>query len=175
MSPSAESNVPAAALQRQAELLQEGEQIIFAMKPSSWFVLIVSWPVLMFLLLVAAVTFAAEGLIVDLQRQTVMLLCLAGVCIRVMVGCFQWVSHLYVLTNLRVLHVRGLTRTDVLESPLKSLREVPLSCTFLERCFGLASLQFLTANSDRPPIVWTNLARPLEVQKAVQEAIKKAR
>jgi hypothetical protein len=176
MTPSAESNAPAVELTVHPDLLQDGEEVILAVKPSGWFVVLVSWPVLAGCAVVAVgVYVATEVFRSDLPRQTVLLICLAVACVRIMLGCFQWMGCVYVLTNLRVLRIRGVLRADVFECPLKRVRETLLSSMFLERVMGLGSLFFILAGTDAPQVGWNHLSRPEEIQQTVIEAIRRAR
>jgi len=177
MSPSAEHNAaPAVDLPLHEELLQDGEEVILAIKPSGWFVLLVSWPVVVVAALVAAGVYVAVELFrASLPQQTVLLVCLVVAFLRVAVACFQWLGHLYLLTNLRVLRLRGVFRSDVFDCPLKRIRQTVLSATFLERLLGLGSLFFTTAESDAPAAAWNCLSHPEEVRQTVEQAIRRAR
>jgi len=105
----------------------------------------------------------------------VLLICLVVVFVRVGVACFQWLGQLYVLTNLRVLRLRGVLHSEMFECPLKRIRQAVLSATFLERSLGLGSLFFTPAESDLPRAAWSCLSHPEEVRQTVEQAIRRAR
>jgi len=177
MTPSAEpANPPAeASAAVPSKLLEAGEVVLLAIKPSGWFVLVSSWPVLAVAILVTAGMYAGRGVFdVAVSGRTVSLFCLATVCLRVIITSFQWLGRLYVLTNLRVLQVRGVIRVDVFACRLKDLRGVFLSQSPLERLVGIGSLFFQASRSDASEAGWVNIARPAEVQRIVNEAIRRA-
>lgn len=178
MTPSAEpANPPAeASVAVPSKLLEAGEVVLLAIKPSSWYVLVSSWPVFAVAILVAAGMYAGRGVFdVAVSGRTVSLFCLATACLRVIIASFQWLGRLYVLTNLRVLQVRGVMRVEVFACRLKDLRGVFLSQSLLERLVGIGSLFFQASRSDASEADWVNIARHTEVQRIVNEAIRRAR
>ena len=171
MTPSADSanaiDVPEAVCET---LLQDGEEIILAVKPSGWYVLLASWPVLV---AAVAVAVASEAMGFSGPLQAVPLVCAAAACLRVVVACCQWMGILYVLTNKRVMRVRGLLRADACWCELARIEEVLVSAGPLEGLLGLASLLFRQAGDGCSQACWTNVARPADVQEAVQSAIRR--
>ena len=180
MSPMADgANLPAAAADAQAaqaqQLLGSGEVVILALRPSGWFILIVSFPVLLLSGLLLAGALVTEGLLgVPISRDVAVSFCLLVAGCRLAVALAQWTSRLYVLTNLRVLRVRGLLRVDVFQLPLKKIAQAQLLVTILERPLGLGSLFFQTVEGHHEGD-WICLARPGEVQQIVQDAIRRSR
>ena len=160
-----------------AAVLQDGEAVILAVKPSRWYVLLVSWPVLTLAAVVVAATFVAGRLLnVATDERLMTLLCSAVACARVTLGCFQWQGRLYILTDRRVIRIRGIVREDIFQRPLKRLARMDLAATPPERLLCIASLVF---EFDKPPadgdVHWTHLSSPQEVHRAVQEAWNRAR
>jgi len=178
MSPSAEPAIPA-TLEAcvPIERLEDGEVIILAVKPSRWFVLLVSWPWIAVVAVAAVSAFLADrfgGAAINLRM--VGLICSAVACVRVTVACFQWHAHLYVLTSRRVMRFRGLLREDFHQCPLNALAEVHMTATVPERLVASGSLWF-RRRDDRPGPAgcWVHLAQPRDVQRAVEEALRRAR
>ncbi len=180
MSPMADgANLPAAAADAKAvqaeQLLGSGEVVILALRPSGWFILFVSFPVLLVFSLLLAAALITEGLPgVPVSRDVAISICLLAAGLRLAVALAQWTSRLYVLTNLRVLRVRGLVRVDVFQLPLKKIAQAQVLVTMLDRPLGLGSLFFQTVEG-RHEGDWICLSRPLEVQQIVQDAIRRAR
>ena len=176
MSPSAEpaASVGAEALVPQ-RVLQDGEVVILAVKPSPWFVLEVSWPVVVIAALAAAAVLLGLRIFGSVvSRQTVLGICVTIGCVRLFVGCFQWMARLYVLTNHRVIRIRGVVRENVFSCPLKRLRKACLSTTLFERMVGVGSLLLMTVESEYPAAEWSCVARPAEVERVVNKAIRRA-
>lgn len=175
--------VPPAGLAASAEAiraathLEDGELILLAVKPSRWFVLVTSWPVV---LLAAAVAVGAYGLagMVTCQINTRLmgLVCTAVACTRVTFACLQWMGRQYILTNRRVIRLRGAFHEDMAQCRLKDLVNIHLSFSPSEHLLGIGSLLF--ERTDQRPagdIHWIFLADPREVHRAVCEAWNRAR
>ena len=179
MSPSAEpANATAeASVVVPAELLEDGEIVLLAVKPSGWFVLLVSAPVLAVVgVLAAGVVFSEPILHAGGRPRDAVLLALTAVAfLRVLVACCQWIGRLYVLTNRRMLRIRGIVRADVLAFLLKDVRGVLPTAGLLERPLGLGSLYFEIDGQAGGDAAWVNLSRPADVLETVSEAIRRAR
>lgn len=168
---------PAIAMDLAAERqLQDGEAIILAVKPSRWFVLLASWPVVLLALMVAGATWAAgEFYGAKEDPRLVVLVCSGVACTRVTIACFQWHARLYILTDRRVLRIRGILREDVYQCPLKDIRDLRLVVTLPERPLGVGTLLFQRDKPDNNEGDWFHLARPAEVERAVREALSRTR
>lgn len=159
-----------------ADLLQDGEVIILAIRPSGWFVLLISWPVLAAAACVAAIGYlAGRHLPAAVPQKTVLMVCLLIGVARLLAAGFQWASRLYVLTNRRVLRMRGGPRADMVQLALRDVVETRLSAWRAERLFGVATLVFELADGPAPGAWWVHIGRPSEVKRIVDDAIRQAR
>ena len=104
-----------------AHLLDRDEIVILAVKPSLWFVLFVSarWLALAGVVIVLAALFDQPFM---LDTLTLVEGALALAAARVGIALLQWASRLYVLTNRRVIRVRGILRVDVFECQLSRIQ-----------------------------------------------------
>ncbi len=172
--PTRQADVQAVELEK---LLQEGESIILAIKPSSWFVLLVSLPVLLITVglgtgaYLADKAFGYEAIPLRLLGLGLSFICLA----RIMVASFQWLGRLYVLTNRRALLIRGIMKFDVAQCPLADISETILTATNAERFLAVASLFFRPNEKTRQPIIWLSLSEPEKFQQAADQAIRQAK
>ena len=186
------SATPAAAAEAvvAADLLEDGEVVILAIKPSRWFALLPMLPVALGAATVAAVMCAADhaaGL--PTAAALTYLLCIAAVGGRLLAGCLQWRSRLYVLTNRRALRVAGtafgaarpfprgpgLPHANVTACLLRDVRAVTRSAHRLDRALGLANLLFETVDTPAGDVHWTYVADSPEVREAVEKAVRQAR
>ena len=177
MSPSAEptSQAEAPAHLVPANLLGDDEIIILALKPSGWFVLTASLPVL-----AAAGVVAVAGYLLGRYRpyaaeQAVLPLCAAVALGRLVVACWQWVGRTYVLTNLRVISVRGLLRVEVAAAALGQVARAEAVPSLAERLVGIGSIYCLPGDQAAQAVSWNAVARPQEVLEIVSEAVRRAR
>lgn len=179
MSPLAEPAGLAASAEalRVAACLEDGEIVILAVKPSRWFVLMVTCPAILLAAAVLAGVCVLAGLVSwETNTRLVGLVCTTVVCTRLILACFQWQGRLYILTNRRVMRLRGGFREDLTQCRLRDILSVELSVSSPEHLLGLGSLLF--GRTDRRPagdIHWVLLADPKETQRLVCEAWNRAR
>jgi hypothetical protein len=158
------------------KLLDEGEVVILAIKPSVWYVLLNSFPAVAAASAIALAGYAAGSVFdIDLAPKVVLLLCAAMALAKVLVSCVQWAGRLYVLTNVRIMRVRGVLRLDVFQCPLKGIKELNLSASVPERMLSVGSLWFHVEGSQAEETAWLHIAQPHEVHEIVSDAIKRAR
>ncbi len=154
--------------------LDGGEVVILAIKPSAWFVLYDAawWLVLAFFVagtsgwVSNAVSWASAALLIKLA--------LVGATLRLGVAVLRWVSRFYVLTNRRVMRIRGVWKVDVFACSLLNVRTTKLTAQPHERLVGLGTLRF---NVDPPSDAdgsWYSLRHPEDVHAEVRRAIKRA-
>jgi len=178
MTPMADSASPAVSLEVAAaeELLDGGELILLALRPSPWFVLLTCWPVLAVAGVISGVTvLASEMLGVSLPGRNVTFVCGAVASIRVAFACGEWVSRLYILTSRRVLSVQGVRRARIEDCPLQKIVEVSDISSAVEKLLGVGSLVFLDGEGKALGPIWSCLARPEEARQAVKSAIRRGR
>ena len=157
-----------------ANLLAGDEIIILMTKPSGWFIWLVSGPVAATAALVAAVAIAAAAYGQSVPLEVIETLCAAAVLLRLLGAWWQWLGRTYVLTNRRIITVRGLMRVSVAEAPLAAVAKVELSATLGERAVGAASLYCTGASGPPARVVWNTLNRPQEVIEIVNKAVRQA-
>lgn len=177
MTPSAEPTPTAAAQSlAPAGVLEDGEIVLLAIKPSAWFVPLISWPVLLAAGVVAAgVQFLSGVLGSPAWRHTLLTACATATVLRLVIAAVQWTGRLYMLTNRRVLTIRGVVRPVIAGCRLKQISSVLPAAILLERGLGLGSLLFDLAGGDGAELNWLHVNRPAEVLRTVQEAIGRAR
>jgi hypothetical protein len=152
-----------------AQLLNGDELILLALKPSPWFVLLVSlrWVGLGILLVLVA-----DRDFIPLRYQWY--LRQAGVwlaAIRLAWAMLEWVSRQYVLTNRRVMRLRGVFEVDLFEASLMRIQSTVATFTLSERIFRVGTIRFETAGGGA---TWQIVAKPVEVHQKLCEAIRRA-
>jgi membrane protein YdbS with pleckstrin-like domain len=158
-----------------AHLLDGDEIIILAIKPSPWYVLVRS---ARFLIVTAIFSYVAWWLAwrtawieTSAVVQVVALVAIA----RLFVAFLGWVSRLYVLTNRRIMRVRGVRTVDMHACPLIKLRSAEVLAGPVERAVGLGTIVFeTTALALDPLATWEYVSRPADVREQVQRAIERA-
>ena len=155
-----------------AHLLDGGEIVVFAIKPSFWFIPLVCWRWIAGTALVWAATAVASH-----TSLTLPLLQLAiGVLVaRLAWATMQWSTRLYVLTNRRVMLVRGVFSVELFECPLARIHNTWMTFSPAERILYLGSIHMSTsAQAGTPVAVWQTVPRPHDVHQKLLAAIERA-
>jgi len=156
-----------------AELLDGGEIVILAIKPSLWSVVFSSFS---WIVGAAAILAGASwvGLSPGLIGQSALVqVVLAVVGLRVGLAMLQWVSRVYVLTNRRILRIRGVFRADVFGCPLVRIVNTGIHVQPHEALTRLGTIWFNTGES-LVRGTWYHVARPQAVHTEIRRAIERA-
>ena len=155
-------------------LVDGGEIILFAIKPSMWRPVIDSAPWMVTAALLAVVlTYLRTpipGLSLTATAQAVLLI---GA-VRLGLAVVRWVPSWYVLTNRRVIDIHGVRSPRVWACLLIEVRNTYLNATAPERVAGLGSITFVTDHPDESPRVWESISRADEIHAKIRRAIENA-
>ena len=153
-------------------VLNGSEIIILAIKPSLCYVLFVSVRWLAILLPIGMVSWLSGQLgWLGMQAQVLLAMCLAGMFMRLAFGLLQWQSRVYILTNLRVLRIRGVVRVEMFQCSLLQLKDVLLTAGVAERLVGLGTIGLVKNSSGKAAACWQNIRRPEQVRRQILEAV----
>ncbi|MBN2559805.1 MAG: PH domain-containing protein [Phycisphaerae bacterium] len=158
-----------------AHLLDGGEVVHFAIKPSPWFVLLVSlkWVALG----IALVLLAGGEFVPPSSRWYVYQVAMWLTGARLAWATLEWVSRLYVLTNRRVIRIRGVFNVDLYECALDRIQSTSATLALPERCLRVGTITFQTAGGGgglAGAASWRIVSRPLEIHEQLREAIRRA-
>jgi len=157
-----------------AHLLDGDEIVILAIKPSLWFVVFMSARWLLAMLLVIFLAGWVGPVVPQLNTKMVVQGAVALGAARIGFALLQWVSRLYVLTNRRVMRLRGILNIDLFECPLMKIQNTYLTLAWYERLTGLGTISFATAGTGGVEASWTHVNNPLELHERVRSAIHRA-
>ncbi len=148
--------------------------VLLAIKPSLWFVFFdaARWLVLGATLLVVSLIPSFQ--VSCVSRQTVGQL--AGVIIigRLGAAFLRWVSRFYILTNRRVMRVRGVFKVDILSCPLLSIRRTEITVGLHEKVTRLGTILFASDEVPCDDFHWFQINKVEEVHDRVRRAIDRA-
>jgi uncharacterized membrane protein YdbT with pleckstrin-like domain len=156
------------------ELLDGDEIIELSIKPSLWFIAIVS------VRLVVVVGALATGMVIAMGGSGapvvtyVVPLAVLAAFVRVVVASLQWASRVYVLTNRRVMRLSGVLRVDVVDCQLTRVTGTNLRLGAGQRLLGLGSICITPAGETLDSIVWEHVAKAGEIYAKLVRAVKKA-
>ena len=155
-------------------VIDGGEIVILAIKPSMWRPLFDSAPWLVACWGLAAVltwlSHPIPGLSILLTAQILLLIGLA----RLGVAVVRWVPTWYVLTNRRILDIQGVRSPRIWSCLLTETRHTSVTETPGERLAGLGTISFVADSSNDRPHQWHAIAKPHEVHAKVRRAIENA-
>jgi len=158
------------------ELLQPGEVIILMIKPSPWYILLGS---LRALVIITVVAMAASCLtqydLININRQDVILAAAGLVIVRLFWQSLDWLCRMYVLTDRRIIRVKGVVRIEVFEANLKQIQNTRCYFSLRERLFGLGTIGFATAGTATYEAYWLMIGRPLHVHQTVVQTLERYR
>jgi len=158
------------------QLLQSGEVIVLLLKPSLWFILLESLGTLTLISLILVAGIAMDNAdLVDISQRDLVLLAVGVTAVRLFWQFLEWLSRVYVLTDLRVIRVKGVLRVQVFETALKNIQHTTTLFSLRERFFGLGTIAFATAGTGGHEAAWSMVARPLEVNQVVIQTLNRYR
>ncbi len=164
-----------AATRAAALPMLDGNEIIeLSIKPSLWYIAILSARmVIAMALLTTSLALAVEGRWTPLTATLAAGLLAAGV-VQAAIAALHWASRLYVLTNRRVLQFSGIFAIRVDECALVRLGPPALRADRVQRWLGLGTVELRAIGAAAAPQPWEHLAEPQEVLRSIERAIRRA-
>ncbi len=155
------------------DVLDGGEIVLCALKPSLWYLVLVSVRWLAgaaVIILLAPLLFPARSATTEILTQAALFVTAS----RLILALLQWSSRLYVLTNRRVMCYRGLMRVSVFESPLVHIRNTYVNASVAERICKVGSIGFSLQGGKQIDVWWEQVSDPHAVHDRIRRAIEKA-
>lgn len=153
------------------ELLGDGETVLFV-SHRHWFILFARVVAeLILLVLLGAVAFAAyrywppNGRYVAIGAGILAVIILLSI----LIDYWRWNNERYVVTDRRVIQLKGVMNKMVLDSSLEKINDVELQQTFFGRIFNYGSIEILTGSEEAVNRM-ERIARPLDFKRAMLNA-----
>jgi hypothetical protein len=151
-----------------------GEIVILAIRPSLWRPLFDSAPCLATCCLLAGVLTGFGRPLPGLSiAATAQLILLVGF-VYLGISTVRWASVWHVLTNRRILDIQGVRAPRIWSCLLIQTRNTYVHASGVERLTGLGTITFVTDVPDEPPRHWHSIAKPQEVHDRIRRAIENA-
>ena len=160
------------------ELLSRGEHILYVGR-QHMFVLVsnILAELSLIALLIAAGVFSQRYLttvrVSGLPGGQVVLLVCGAISLIVLISAFldylRWNNEQYVITDNRVIQIRGIFNKDVIDSSLDKINDIELRQSWVGRIFGFGDIEILTA-SEIGVNSLHKIADPLDFKRAMLEA-----
>ncbi len=155
------------------DVLDGVEIVLFALKPSVWYLVLVSarW------LAGAAVIILLAPLLFQVRSATAETLTQAALlvtAVRLILALLQWSSRLYVLTNRRAMSYRGVIHVSLFESPLVHIRNTYVKASAVERICKVGAIGFSLQGGRQIDVCWEQISDPHAIHKRIRRAIENA-
>jgi len=172
--PSRASDVTARWTTLPGGVIDGGEIVVLAIKPSLWRPVFDSavWLATSVLLAVTLtmIGLPLPGLSSATTAQLVLLIGFTGLGVSVI----RWTTTWHVLTNRRIIDIHGVRTPRIAACLLVHVRNTYLHCSVPEKVTRLGTITFVTDEPDRLPHVWRSIAHPDEVHAKIRRAIENA-
>ena len=158
-----------------SDLLIDDERIVFVIKPSLWTIVFLCFRTVLIAVVVAMLALFA-GPLLQLEQWSALIVqvCIVTVLVRMVFAFLQWLSRTYVLTDRRVIRIRGVLTIDVFQCSLVRIQNTFLVLTLPQRLLGLGNIVFTTAGTGFVEAVWQHVKTPLDIHHQLIHAINAA-
>ena len=156
-----------------SDLISEDETVIFAIKPSLWLIVFSSFRTVVIALGISLAAMLLSPWLRDLSKYIIEI-CGAIALVRLGYAVMQWVSRSYVLTNKRVIRIRGVFTIDIFQCALNKVQNTFMTLDLPQRFLGLGDIEFTTAGTGGIEAIWRHLRQPLQVHQQLIQALNVA-
>lgn len=165
---------PRAAAMLPPDLIDPGELVLLLTKPSPWYVALASLRGVLAIVLLGLLALSLEhrGL-VPLARTDLVLITVGLAGLRIFFQGVDWLGRVYVLTDRRVLRVRGMARIHVYACPLRELETLRVTRSRPEGWLGLGNIGLVPTGARHPAAWWILVDDPETVAERVRWAMNR--
>ena len=157
-----------------SHILRDGELVLLILRPSRWFILLSSLTFLAgtAILMTIAVIYADRLPQLSRQYLQIGLFLMMG---RLMWATLQWMGKLYVLTDMRIVAIKGVFTLEVFDCPLRKVARTQLDRTFKEQVCRVGSIMIVPQDEQMPFGAWQMVANPRRVHDFIKATIARAK
>lgn len=152
-------------------VLQEDEIVLLLVKPSLWFIVLSSLRFILIVLLLAVLTVRLLDVFFVAQQVAVgAVLLVTG---RLVWALLVWTSHIYLLTNRRIVTIKGVVNLAIYQASLRKIQRTTLYRPLIERLLGIGTIGFATAATTEFDSTWIMIPKPLQTHEQIVAAIQR--
>jgi len=167
-----EESVPARVRIIAPSLLLPAEIVIFEFKPSLWYAVLVSAPIVAVGLCLVILAYTVKELPSAL-RQWGVVIGVGVIGLRAAVALLQWLGRTYVLTDRRVLTQSGVFDVHVECAGLEEIENTFVAQAAAQRLLGIGTLFFRCGPARHDTMAWEHVRRPRDVHAHVVAQIER--
>jgi len=154
------------------EMLHGDEVVLILTKPSLWFVVITSFRFLVGAALLGVLAVRMQSMI-NLSVQTIAMVTALVCAGRLVWAMLVWSSHTYMLTNQRIVTIKGVLNTTMSQANLRKVQRTVLYRPLYLKLFGIGTVGIGTAATTDFEATWVMIGRPLQTHEAIVAAVNK--
>ena len=157
------------------KVLHDDEEIILLIKPHQWNIFLSSLPMLLSLAIVSlAINYlhASGNFISDSLYNLMIFICMIAGIVQVFAATIAWNAKFYVLTNRRVLLIKGAIYLQITDCDLKLIKSIEVAKIGFEKFTKLGTVRIEVRDNPYLEIDWINLADPDDIKNKICQAIK---
>ncbi len=154
-------------------VLHENEIVILMIRPSVWYIFISSGG---FNLVVIAAALLGETshlisrFVAAPAMATIVAILLAC---SLLYSVMDWIGHHYILTNCRILTIKGLLQPRIIQTCLGRVRKIALTQSVPERLLKTGTLAFTYDEQPDACDTWVWISNPRRVEQQIHKAINR--
>jgi uncharacterized membrane protein YdbT with pleckstrin-like domain len=156
-----------------ADILRDDELVLILAKPSLWFIPLTSIRFILIVIGIAAIVVRTQ-VAERFAPQNIAILASVIVLGRLVWAMLVWTSHIYLLTNQRLVTIKGVINVAVFQCTLRKIQRTALYKPFFLRLFALGTIGIGTASANDFDTTWEMLPRPLATHEQIVAAIHRA-
>lgn len=160
-----------------ARLLDADEVIVLLLKPSPLYIVLMPMRSLIVIALVVLLLMQvqARGISLGLSHADLVLGGMGLIGARLFWQVLEWLNQIYILTDRRVVRVRGVINVRVFERPLADIRRAELLRPMILRVVGLGTIGFATVSDGFYEAYWLMIASPEKVHETLNNTLRRYR
>lgn len=151
----------------------EGERIVLSIRPHPLFILLhrLGWLLTTVVIGLVGAWLAAE-FVLYVQAAEILFWAVVVLALQLLWETLDWATRSYVLTERRVIGVRGIFRRYGIDAELEAVQHVALYKSLRERIFGLGTVGFATAGTGWTEVWWLMIAEPNQRIQIARDTLK---
>ena len=156
------------------ELTLLGNEIVILMvRPSLWYVFAGSFRFNAIVVLLAVLTYHTQLLARYIHMVALLEVTTILVVVRMVYALMDWTSHVYMLTNWRIVTIKGLFHPELYQVSLVKISQARLMRSVIQQVFRVGSIGFVVGEQIIPAGVWEWIGHPDRVQQQIDAALRK--
>ncbi|QDU34501.1 Bacterial membrane flanked domain protein [Poriferisphaera corsica] len=155
------------------DILQPGEAIILLLKPSLLYIVLAPLRAIAILAFLTLATLVANNMYTFTNPREIIFIGGVAIAARIFWQFVEWLSRTYILTDQRLIRIKGVTTVSVYETPLSNIQQTEVIRSIREQLTALGTIAFSTAGTGHIDAYWVMLNNPYEIQNTIIKTINR--